>query len=68
MTEVASFSTESEAFIACGMLIDNGIDAFVETNNMATLYGAGATWAPIRLLVPRYRLEAARRLLAAHND
>lgn len=65
---VAQFSTEPEAYIAAGMLAAAGVVARVEANNMATLYGAGATWAPINLYVSSVDAEYARTLLDAHND
>ncbi len=67
MKLAASFSTEPEAYIAKGMLEDNGIDAVVVPNNMATLYAAGAAWAPIELYVPDGELERAQSLLAEHE-
>ena len=47
----AEFSNERDAAIACGMLQANGVEAFVVDDAMATIYGAGATWAPVRLYV-----------------
>lgn len=68
MVTVASFTLEPDAFLAKGMLENNGIDAFVETNTMATLYAAGSTWAAINLLVPEKDLERAMELLKEHGD
>lgn len=64
----AQYSTEPEAYIACGMLRDEGVDAYVESNNMATLYGAGSTWAPIQVMVPHGQLDLALTLLRKHRD
>lgn len=64
----AEFTDEPRAFIARGMLEDHGIAARVETNNMATLYGAGSTWAPIMLYVAASDLDAATALLREHGD
>ncbi len=67
-TEIASYTAEPEAYIAAGMLRSNGIEAVVGADRMATLYGAGATWAPITLSVPADKAEQARKLLAADGD
>ncbi|MCM1067823.1 MAG: DUF2007 domain-containing protein [Muribaculaceae bacterium] len=64
----ARFSSEIEANIACGMLADNGIEARVASNNMATLYGAGSTWAPVELYVAADSLAKALELLKSHGD
>ncbi len=68
MVMVATFSLEPDAYIAHGMLVNNGIDAYVETNSMATLYGAGSTWAAIKLLVPEKDFDRAVELLREHGD
>lgn len=65
---IASFNTEPEAYIAAGMLRSNGIDAVVGADRMATLYGAGSTWAPITLSVPAGQAEQARTLLVQARD
>lgn len=67
-TVIASYSAEPEAYIAAGMLRSNGIDVQVGADRMATLYGAGATWAPITLAVPSAQADEALALLAAHRD
>lgn len=67
-TVVAEYDNEREANIAAGMLQNNGIDAYVDGSIMTTLYGAGATWAPVRLLVPADKASAAGALLAATRD
>lgn len=67
-TVIAEYDNERQATIAAGMLINNNIDAHVEGSNMTTLYGAGATWAPVRLLVPDEMAERAAQLLAEHGD
>ncbi len=64
----AEFSNEIDASIAAGMLADNGIETQILSNNMATLYAAGSTWAPVRLMVPSGCLAEARRLLLEHGD
>lgn len=64
----AEFSGEPDAFIAKGMLENAGIAAYVEPNNMSTLYGAGTTWAPVRLFVGADDLSRARELLRRSND
>lgn len=64
----AEFSNEIDASIAAGMLADNGIEAQILSNNMATLYAAGSTWAPVRLMVPSDCLAEARCLLHEHGD
>ncbi len=50
------------------MLQTNGIEAFVVDDAMATIYGAGATWAPVRLYVRADHAEKAAELLAAAGD
>lgn len=65
---VRSFSTAPAAYIAKGMLVDNGIEAEVGPDNMATLYGAGSTWAPVELYVDEADLAAAEKLLEAAED
>lgn len=64
----AEFNNEIDASIAAGMLADNGIEAHILSNNMATLYAAGSTWAPVQLMVPSDCLDEARRLLQEHGD
>ena len=67
-TIVAEFNNEREASIAAGMLDSNGIKAFVDSSIMGTLYGAGGTWAPVRLLVPADKAAEAEALLAEKKD
>lgn len=67
-TLAANFSDAARAGIACGMLENNGIEAHVVNDEMATLYGAGSTWAPVRLYVARADLEKALELLKIHGD
>lgn len=67
-TAVAEFDNEREASIAAGMLGSNGIEAVVDGSIMGTLYGAGATWAPVRLLVPADKADEAKTLLKEHKD
>ena len=64
----AQFSNPMQANIACGMLESAGIAAFVVTDEMATLYGAGSTWAPVHLYVEAADLEQATALLKEHGD
>ena len=64
----ASFSTPPEAHIAKGMLEAEGIPCQIQAPLMATLYGAGSTWAPVELLVPAAYLDRAHTLLDAHHD
>ncbi len=65
---IANFSTDIDARIAQGMLENNGIESYVESNSMATLYAAGATWAPIKLYVAREDAGRARELMEKHDD
>ena len=67
-TVIAEFTTDTQAHIAKGMLEAEGIPAAIESSHMATLYAAGATWSPIRLLVPDADAERARQLLVQHKD
>lgn len=65
---VAEFASEASAHIACGMLRNHGIEAMVTgAENMATLYGAGSTWAPIELCVPTADAEQTMTLLNEHE-
>lgn len=65
---VAEFTSEASAHIACGMLRNHGIEAMITgAENMATLYGAGSTWAPIELCVPSNDAEKALTLLSEHE-
>lgn len=64
----AEFSNERDAAIASGMLQANGIATHVVNDAMATIYGAGATWAPVKLYVGADDAEAAAKLLAAAAD
>lgn len=68
LVAVAEFPDESRAFIAAGMLRNNGIEATVDGSIMTTLYGAGSTWAPVRLYVPAASAATALRLLSEHKD
>lgn len=65
---LAQFSTEPEAFMAQGMLEENGIRTFMDTNRMSTLYAAGATWSPINLYVDADDQPRALELLKEHGD
>ena len=65
---VAQFSSEQLAYMAKGMLEENGIESFIDTNIMGTLYGSFGTWSPIRLFVKQADLERARLLLREHGD
>lgn len=65
---VAEFSDEPSARIAQGMLQDNGIDAVVEPSIMASMYAAGSTWAPVKLLVPVHDAQNAISLLKEAAD
>ena len=67
-TAVAEFDNEREASIAAGMLGSNGIETFIDGSIMGTLYGAGATWALVRLLVPADKADKAKALLKEHNN
>ncbi len=66
--QAAQFSTPQMAALAAGMLENNGIACVVEPSEMSTLYGAGSTWAPVRVFVPQDRLDDALRLLREHGD
>ena len=68
MVVVAEFSNAREASIAAGMLENNGISCNVVDDAMATLYGAGSTWAPVRLYVAEAYAERAAALLREHSD
>ncbi|MCH5221386.1 MAG: DUF2007 domain-containing protein [Muribaculaceae bacterium] len=68
MEIVAQFSNEPDAFLAKARLAANEIAAWVEPNTMATLYGAGATWAPINLYVRNEDIERALKVLSSNTD
>ena len=65
---VAEFSDEPSAYIAQGMLANNGIEAVVEPSLMASMYAAGNTWAPVRLSVPVEQARRAAELLKESQD
>lgn len=67
MVVVAEFSNAREASIAAGMLENHGISCHVVDDAMATLYGAGSTWAPVRLYVAEADAERAAALLREHS-
>lgn len=64
----AEYDTAPPACIAAGMLEANGIEAHVDYQNMTTIYGAGATWAPVKLMVRADRIREAGELLNDHRD
>lgn len=64
----AEYDTAPPACIAAGMLEANGIEAHVDYQNMTTIYGAGATWAPVKLLVRAADARKAAGLLNGHRD
>ena len=66
--QAAQFSTPQMAALAAGMLENNGIECVIEPSEMSTLYGAGSTWAPVRIFVPRASLDEALTLLKEHGD
>lgn len=68
MVVVAEFTNSRDAAIAAGMLENNGISCHVMDDAMSTLYGAGATWAPVRLFVDKAEAERAAALLREHGD
>ena len=68
MIAIAEYSDARQASIAAGMLENNGIHCTVVDDAMSTLYGAGSTWAPVRLFVPEADADEARRLLREHGD
>lgn len=65
---VAEFTNARDAAIAAGMLENHGIRCHVADDAMSTLYGAGATWAPVRLFVRADEAERAVGLLREHGD
>lgn len=67
-TLIADFSNGRDAAIAEGMLKSYGIETYVVDDAMSTLYGAGATWAPVRLYVPEAEAARAAELLRSHAD
>lgn len=60
---VGEFSHPPEAHIALGALQNEGIPAVIIPDIMATIYGAGSTWAPIRLAVPANMAKKAGKIL-----
>lgn len=65
---VAEFTNSRDAAIAAGMLENNGIACHVMDDAMSTLYGAGATWAPVRLYVAEADAGRAADLLREYGD
>lgn len=65
--EAARFTTEQEAYIVKGMLDSLNIPSVIETT-LSTVYPMTLSWAPVVLMVPEDRLEAARAALARHQD
>lgn len=68
MKLLIEFSDASSAEIAKGMLESEGISAYVDAPIMASLYGAGLTWAPVKLFVNDDDYDAAVVLLKNHGD
>ncbi len=60
---VATYATIQEAYIAAGMLRDNGIEAIVPDDVMSSVYPMTLTWASVNLLVPVGQAERAKALL-----
>ncbi|MBP3535906.1 MAG: DUF2007 domain-containing protein [Muribaculaceae bacterium] len=67
-TCIGEYNDEREASIVAGMLVNNGIDAYVDGSIMTTIYAAGSTWAPVRVMVPSDRAAEAAALLREHRD
>ncbi len=68
MVVAAEFTNARDAAIAAGMLENHDIECHVMDDAMSTLYGAGATWAPVRLYVAEDDAERAAALLREHSD
>ena len=68
MVVAAEFTNARDAAIAAGMLENHDIECHVMDDAMSTLYGAGATWAPVRLYVAEDEAERAAALLREHSD
>lgn len=68
MVVAAEFTNARDAAIAAGMLENHDIECHVMDDAMSTLYGAGATWAPVRLYVAEADAERAAALLREHSD
>ncbi len=68
MVVAAEFTNARDAAIAAGMLENHDIKCHVMDDAMSTLYGAGATWAPVRLYVADADAERAAALLREHSD
>lgn len=68
MVVAAEFTNARDAAIAAGMLENHDIECHVMDDAMSTLYGAGATWAPVRLYVAEAEAERAAALLREHSD
>lgn len=63
---LGAYSSPSEAYVVKDMLEANGIVCTANDSIMSSFYGGVAF--PVRLFVLRSQLEAARQLLAEHND
>lgn len=65
---IATFSNIQQAYIAAGMLRDNGIEAILPDDVMSSVYPMTITWAGINLLVPAGQADTARALLDRFNS
>lgn len=68
MKLLAEYSDASAAEIVKGMLEAQGLSAYVDAPIMASLYGAGLTWAPVKLFVNDDDYESAITLMKTHSD
>lgn len=68
MVVVAEFTNTRDAAITAGMLENHDIQCHVMDDAMSTLYGAGSTWAPVRLYVAEADAERAAALLREHSN
>lgn len=59
----AEFTTLQEAYIAKGMLEDNGIPVVIENATISSVYPMTLSWAPIKIMVPEAQLPQAESLL-----
>lgn len=69
MAVINQYSNESEAYIDCGMLRANGIDAQVMSDAQSLIFPApGSGTGSISLEVPDSRVAEAKKLLFKDND
>ncbi len=68
MIQIRDFNTPQEAYIAQGMLENNGIQAHVELNTLYSLYPSAGGQGAASLYVSEADAKKAIALLDSHDD